>query len=121
MDQWQLLKANTICAKRENTCEQVVIGFDFASDWLSRYSTSFFKPITGHILESKTNNWKQFQITFGIENCSIHQRFTICCFTFVAGVTGLSRKEKRKYEDLKAQLLGGKVGFSLQIRLALVN
>jgi len=30
----------------------------------------------------------------------------------VAGVTGLSRKEKKKYEDWKAQSLGGKVGFT---------
>lgn len=29
---------------------------------------------------------------------------------FVAGITGLSRKEKKKYEDWKAQSLGGKVG-----------
>ena len=30
-----------------------------------------------------------------------------CC---VLGVTGLSRKEQRKYADQKAQALGGKVG-----------
>ena len=30
-------------------------------------------------------------------------------FFFVLGVTGLSRKEKRKYEEQKVQALGGKV------------
>ena len=29
---------------------------------------------------------------------------------FVVGVTGLSRKDRKKYEDWKAQSLGGKVG-----------
>ena len=32
---------------------------------------------------------------------------------FVVGVTGLSRKDRRKYEDWKAQSLGGKVGVKI--------
>lgn len=32
---------------------------------------------------------------------------------FVVGVTGLSRKDRRKYEDWKAQSLGGRVGVKI--------
>ena len=42
------LEANThdLRQARENVCDQVAIGFAFASDWLSIGSASFFKPIT---------------------------------------------------------------------------
>ena len=35
------------------------------------------------------------------------------CYCYILGITGLSRKERRKYEDQKAQALGGKVGIHL--------
>ena len=44
---------------RENACDQVVIGFGFASHWLSRWR-EFFKPIT----ENSKAKPKQFRITF---------------------------------------------------------
>ena len=45
MNQWEL-KANTRDWRqaRENTCDQVVIGFGFTSDWLRRWR-KFFEPI----------------------------------------------------------------------------
>ena len=43
------LKANTRNQRqaRENACDQVAIGFGFASDWLRRWR-EFFKPIIEH-------------------------------------------------------------------------
>lgn len=38
---------------------------------------------------------------------------------FVVGVTGLSRKDRKKYEDWKAQSLGGKVGGKIHLRMYL--
>lgn len=36
---------------------------------------------------------------------------------FVVGVTGLSRKDRKKYEDWKAQSLGGKVGEKIHLMM----
>ena len=69
MNQWEL-KANTRDQRqaRENACDQVAIGFGFASDWLSRWR-EFFKPIT----ERSKAKPKQFSDYFrhSIENRSI--------------------------------------------------
>ena len=68
MNQWEL-KANTRNRRqgRENTCDQVTIGFGFASDWLSWWR-KFFKPIT----ERSKAKPKQFSdyVWHSIENCS---------------------------------------------------
>ena len=46
MSQWEL-EENTrnLCQARENACDQVAIGFGFASDWLSKWR-EFYQPIT---------------------------------------------------------------------------
>ena len=43
---------------RKNACDLVAIGFDFASDLLSKWRASFFKPIT----ESCKAKPKQYRI-----------------------------------------------------------
>ena len=63
MNQWEL-KANTRNRRqaRENACDQVAIGFGFASDWLTRWR-EIFKPITErskaiqnkHSIENRSN------------------------------------------------------------------
>ena len=60
MNQWKL-EANTRNRRqaRENACDQVTIGFVFASDWLSRWS-EIFKPIA----ERSKAKPKQVRITF---------------------------------------------------------
>ena len=71
LTQWtNELEANTRNRRqvRENACDQVVIGFGFASDWLRRWR-EFFKPIT----ERSKAKPKQFSDYFrqSIENRSI--------------------------------------------------
>ena len=61
-NQWEL-KANTRNRRqaRENACDQVTIGFGFASDWLSRWR-QFFLSQSQSVAESKTKEM-QSQIT----------------------------------------------------------
>ena len=44
-NQWELSNTRNQRQARENACDQVAIGFDFVSDWLSRWH-EFFNPIT---------------------------------------------------------------------------
>ena len=62
MNQWEL-EANTRDRRqaRENACDQVAIGFGFASDWLRRWR-EFNKPFTERNKTKPIIYWKQFRI-----------------------------------------------------------
>ena len=55
------LEANT-CSwhqARENTCDQVTIGFSLASDWLRKW-LEFFEPIRAHVKEKRSKRMFTF-------------------------------------------------------------
>ena len=68
MNQWELsiaLNTRNWCQVQESVCDQVMIGFGFASDWLSRrWYNLVFKPITEH---SKVKPKQLFWITFNTQ------------------------------------------------------
>ena len=51
---------------RENAGDQVMIGFSFASDWLTKW-----REYSGPITERSKAKPRQSQITFDNENCSL--------------------------------------------------
>ena len=103
------------------------------SQWLRLISWAYLLEISKHA------RWIQFYVSVTDQKCSTALvltvgHLTIDCSNYIGcqllpsflpkltaysavaiilGVTGLSRKERRKYEDQKAQALGGKVGTRL--------
>ena len=46
---------------RENACDQVVLGFGFASDWLSRWHEVFFNQSQSIVKQNQRNSTITFQ------------------------------------------------------------
>lgn len=100
------------------------------SQWLRLISWAYLLEISKHA------RWIQLYVSVTDQKCSTALVLTVgqywllklgcqllpsflpkltaySAVAIILGVTGLSRKERRKYEDQKAQALGGKVGTRL--------